>query len=509
MTDNGEVIDRAAVAETHISTVFFAGDRAYKLLKPVRTTFLDQSTTARRLEAVDNELILNRRLAPDVYLGTADVVEEGRVVDRLLVMRRLPDNLRLARVAAEGRTQELERALRLVARRIAAFHSAQEPAPDAEAIAGPDAVAANWADNFAVLDPGRGSPIETEAHESVRHLAERFVAHRRALFERRITDGFVRDGHGDLTAQDIFCLDDGPRILDCLAFDRRLRVADVLADVAFLAMDLERLAGTRPAAAFLGWYAQFSNEHHPPALLHHYLAYRAHVRAKVAAIRHGQGDPESAALARRYHDLCHRHLTRGVVRLILVGGTPGTGKTTLSAALAEALSAATVGTDELRKDLAGRGHLEHATDPPDQGLYRPEMSRRTYDELLRRAGLLLARGESVILDASWAREADRARARRLAHDQGATVDEFRCVLDADASKARIAARLEAGTDASDARPDLVDELRRRFEPWPAAVEVDTARPMGDVVAGALAATRPEVHVVKSAPVAVVGQSMDR
>ena len=229
-----------AVAETHISTVCFVGDRAYKILKAIDTGFLDYSTVEARLAAVDDELTLNRRLAPDVYLGSADVVEHGQLVDRILVMRRLRPGDRLARLVTEP---GWERHVRSVAREVARFHSDLPPLHDVEHIAGIDPVRKNWDDNVAAMTDSVGTVLDPIEFDRVQGLYHRYLDGRRTLFEERIAQGWVRDGHGDLTAEDIFCTDDGPQILDCLAFSEALRVSDVLLDIAFLAMDLERLAG--------------------------------------------------------------------------------------------------------------------------------------------------------------------------------------------------------------------------------------------------------------------------
>ncbi|MFT7598042.1 MAG: aminoglycoside phosphotransferase family enzyme/predicted kinase [Acidimicrobiales bacterium] len=459
-----------SVAETHISTVFFSADRAYKLLKPLKTSFLDHETVASRLRAVDEELALNRRLAPDVYLGTADVIEGGEIVDRFLVMRRLPASRRITALVG---TDEFPACVRSVARAIAVFHGRQQPAPDARELASRDAVRKNWYDNFTDIEPIIGKVIPVEDADRVKHLVDRFLDHREELFEQRIAMGNVCEGHGDLTAEDVFCLAEGPRILDCLAFDRRLRVADVLLDVAFLAMDLDRLAGASAAHDFIAAYCEFSNEHHPPSLAHHYVAYRANVRAKVAAIRYGQGDESQSEVARVYHDLCLRHLERAALTAVLVGGTPGTGKSTLAQGLSASLGSMVLTTDELRKDLAGRGHLEHQFSATDEGIYREEMTEQTYAELVNRAATLLDRAESVVLDASWNRAKHRQLAREMAESKGAEIIEIECRLDPATAKDRIARRLAQGNDPSDARPELVDELRERFEEWPAATPINT------------------------------------
>lgn len=478
LTDRGQ----SSVAETHISTVWFVGERAFKLLKPVRTSFLDHSTTEKRLAAIDQELELNRRLAPDVYLGSADVTEDGDVTDRMLVMRRLPADRRLTALID---TRPFGDHVRTVARAIAVFHSALEPLYNEAAIAGRDAMWQNWRNNFDDLEPLVGNVLGASDAAEARDLVDRYLGHHRELFERRMADGFVRDGHGDLTAEDIFCLPDGPRILDCLAFDRALRVGDVLLDVAFLAMDLDRLAGPRIAAAFMSYYRELTNEHHPASLAHHYVAYRAHVRAKVAALRLQQGDPAQAELARCYHDLCLHHLRRSKLTLILVGGTPGTGKSTVANSLSGALGFMLLSSDELRKEVAGRGQLDRDLVDIDEGIYSPTMTHNTYDELLRRAARLLDRAESVVLDASWNSESGREAARALADAKGADLIELVCELGPEVAKARIARRLDAGVDPSDARPELVDELAARFDPWPSATKLDAIRSRAEMLADAL------------------------
>lgn len=472
----------AAVTETHISTLFFTDDRAYKILKPIKTSFLDFSTSKDRLEAVAEELELNRRIAPDVYLGTAEVTELGETVDAMLVMRRLPTDRRLTVLIG---TDGFEDHLRGVAREIATFHAAQTSLHGVPEIAGRDAVAQNWANNFNDLDEVVGTLIHEADAARAKHLVNQYVSGREPLFAARMAEGFICDGHGDLTAEDIFCLDDGPRILDCLAFDRKLRVSDVLADIAFLAMDLDRLAGPAVSRQFVQWYCEFTNEHHPASLAHLYVAYRAHVRAKVAAVRLKQGHSEQANLVRSYHDLCLRHLERAQLQLILVGGTAGTGKSTLASSLSDSLGAMLITSDELRKDLTGHGHLDRGTSALGEGIYRPEVSEKLYDEMLRRAGCLLEKGESVVIDASWNADERRAAARILGKSKGAAVHELQCTVDNDVAKARVEARLAADTDASDARPDLLDALRKEFEPWPTCEPIDTADDVDSVLARSL------------------------
>lgn len=472
-----------AVAETHISWVFFTDDRAYKLLKPITMPFLDYSIREHRIEAAKRELELNRRMAPDVYLGLADVVEHDQLVDRMIVMRRLPEDRRLSNLVGDER---FEAELRSTTKAIAAFHAGQDPVHDAP-MATAAAMRSNWEGNFAAIEPHVGALIDSADHERVEALAMGYLEARDALFAARMAGGFVRDGHGDLLADDIYCLDDGPRIIDCLAFDDDLRIADVLADIGFLIMDIHRLAGPEIAHEVMHWYGQYTYEHHPPSLAHHYVAYRAHVRTKIACLREEQGDGDSADLARTYHHLTLHHLERARIRLIVIGGGPGVGKSTLATGLGDHFGYPVLPTDEIRKDLTGTPHDEHRFEKPGEGIYGPETTERTYAEQRREARLLLDAGYGVILDASFPHKEERAAARALAADCGAELVEIECTLDPSIAKARITNRLSTSRTPSDARPELVDQLAGIRDPWPEALSISTKTSPAGVVAAITAA----------------------
>jgi predicted kinase len=385
------------------------------------------------------------------------------------VMRRLPSDRRLSALIDDP---EFDSCVRSVARTVAAFHESQGPIRTDPYMATRDAVAKNWEDNLADMEPYAGTLLDSEEYSRVSALARSYLVGNEALFQRRIDEGWVRDGHGDLLAEDIFCFEDGPRILDCLAFSDDLRISDVLADIGFLAMDLHRLAGPQAAEKLLAWYREFTNEHHPSSLAHHYVAYRAHVRAKIACLRHSQGDPNAADLAAAYQHLAAHHLERGQLRLILVGGGPGTGKSTLAENLSDALGCAVLGSDEIRKDLAHVAHSDHPVAAPQEGIYIGEMTTRVYDEIIRRAAALLERGESVALDATWTSAEHRELARRVATDHSASCFELECHIDRSLARERVTERLASTVDPSDATPEIVDHLASLRDPWPRALSVN-------------------------------------
>jgi uncharacterized protein len=348
-------------------------------------------------------------------------------------------------------------------------------------------VRAVWEASFRQLEPFIGPVLDPKTCRRVEDLVRRYLAGRERLFDHRIASGAVRDGHGDLQAEDIFCLDDGPRILDCIEFDDQLRYGDVVADVAFLAMDLERLGAPGAASSFLARYREFTGETYPQSLADHYIAARAHVRCKVACLRYGQGDEGSAAAAGSLLDLARRHLETGRVRLVLVGGLPGTGKSTVAAALADSTGWSVLRSDEVRKDVTGLGHATAAIAAPGEGLYQPSVTDETYDAMLQRARVALELGGSVILDASWAADRHRQAARKVAEDTATDSVELRCAAPPELADQRIRARLAAGGDPSDATPAVAAAMAGRFDPWPAASVVDTAGTLESSVTRALKA----------------------
>lgn len=474
----------AGVAETHLSVVVFIGDRAYKVKKPVDVGFVDLTTREARERICRAEVALNRRLAPDVYLGVVDMVRDGEVVDHLVEMRRMPAHRRLSTLVVDA-DPGTDAQLRAVARLLADFHSRAERSPVIDAAATPESLAALWEDEIAGLAPFAGEVVDGAVHERVASLARRYVAGRSALFESRLTGGHIVDGHGDLQAADIFCLDDGPRILDCIEFADRFRFGDVIADVAFLAMDLERLGAPDLAGAFLDQYGELSGERCPRSLVEMYLAYRAHVRAKVNCLRAAQSEgaerDEAMREANRLLHTAARWLAAARVRLVLVGGAPGTGKTTIARAIGAAQGWPVLSSDAVRDELFVRGGPEEL----GQGRYADDARDAVYRELLERARVALSMGETVVLDATWGSEDLRAAARAVGEQCVAEVVELRCETSADVAARRVTERLAAGSDASEATARVAQSLAASFDPWPEAVSLDTSVDVAVSTAAAL------------------------
>ena len=470
----------AQVHETHTGVVILLGDKAYKVKKPVVTDFLDFSTPESRQHACEREVILNRRLAPQGYLGVGQFVgPAGEPSEPVIEMRRYPDSTRLASLVEAG--EPVLQHLCVIAEMLAQFHREATRGPAIDAEGRPDAISARWHQNLAELEQhGRGI-LERGSVAQLTRLVDQFIAGRAALFEKRLGEGRIIDGHGDLLADDIFCVAEGPALLDCLEFDDQLRYVDGIDDAAFLAMDLEFLGRPDLGDAFIDEYRRRADDPVPSSLTHFYIAYRAVVRAKVDCIRVSQGHQDARAHARRHIDIALKRLRTATVRLVLVGGGPGTGKTTLSRGLSERVDAHVISTDDTRRHLQQAGCLSGAAGELDQGLYSRENVEKVYDEVLRQAGLLLRRGTSVILDGTWRDQRQRERARKLAADNAVPVVELTCSLPLEAAAARIADRTESSSDAT---PQIAAALATDQSLSSSEYHIDTRQPLADSVAEA-------------------------
>jgi len=341
--------------------------------------------------------------------------------------------------------------------------------------------------------------VEAETLQEVERLAMDYLAGRSPLFEERIGAGHVCDGHGDLLADDVFLLDDGPRVLDCLEFDRHLRHVDVIADVAFLAMDLERLGAPELARRFLDAYQEAAGDRFCPTLLEHYLAERAAVRAEVTCLqaddgyvgdggdgRAAPGNPTAASVATRLLSLARHHLRRGRVVLLVVSGLPGTGKSTLATALGARLGWGVLRSDEIRRQLVAPGRPGPLLAEEVPGAYEEAVTERTYATMLERAATSLGLGRPVILDATFSSADQRRAVEGLARGAVAELAVLSCRVPPEAAGARMRARRAQGSDVSGADEAVARAMAERggAEPWPGAVELETSGEVNDLAEAA-------------------------
>ncbi|MDO8614605.1 MAG: AAA family ATPase [Dehalococcoidia bacterium] len=492
--------------QTHISYVFLAGDYVYKIKKPVDFGFLDYSTLGKRRYYCRREVVLNSRLCSDTYLGVVPIRESagrfaiggpGTIVEYAVRMRRLPAERMMDRLLAEGKvTPAMARA---VADKLVPYHATAETSPTIARF-GDWAIRYNWQENVDQWTPYIGRTLSPAQDRILRTYGEAFLARRRQLLRRRVDELRIRRVHADLRS-DAICFQDGICIFDCVEFSRRINLLDVARDVGFLAMDLEYRGRTDLAQAFVDRYVEVSGDGDLREVLDFYACYSACVRGKVESFLLDQPEVPVAekrrarAAARRYFGLaCSYAQSLPPAMLVITCGLPGTGKSTLARALAEATGSAVVSSDVVRKRLAGIEPTEHRPEEFRGGIYAGDFTDRTYAALLAQAREALDAGRSVILDASFIRREQRRQAQRLASASGAQFACLELAADSDAVRRRLERRLRRGADPSDAGWEVYVAQKRRFQrpaevPAERRLLVDSQRPIAAQVRSALKALR--------------------
>ncbi len=466
------------LVETHISWVLLAGPYAYKIKKPVDLGFLDFSTLARRRRFCEEELRLNRRLAPSLYLGVAPItgspeaprVEgKGTAFEYAVKMRAFPQDAQLDRMLAAGRL--VPDIIEAVGRRIARFHLHEAaPAPPGAGFGTPASVAAPVHQTLDQLAEALGPGTDRNMLAAIRSWCERELRRLRAVLENRARNGHVRECHGDLHLRNLAWVDGQAMAFDAIEFSETLRWIDTMSDIAFLYMDLEARGHPELAARLMLVYLEETGDYPGVAVLRLYLVYRALVRAKVDALRAlqpGLADGEAGTLraeCRHYLKLARRYTMPPRPVLFITHGLSGSGKTTTAGAVALCWPALRVRSDVERKRLAGLAAHVPSGSGLDTGLYRPEMTRRTYVRLWRAAATALAAGFSMVVDAGFLAAGWRRRFQRLARRRGAAFLILDCQAPIRELARRIDHRRRQGRDASEATLAVLHRQRRTADP---------------------------------------------
>lgn len=484
--------------DTHISWVFLAGDRAYKVKKPVVFPFLDYGTLERRHRMCQEEVHLNRRLAPRIYLRVVGIARRGgrcsltseddlEAIEYAVEMRRVDEERSLAALVARDELEPSQ--LAAVAARLARFHA---EAPVAPAESRDVRVLIDTLDeNLMTLRVAGGAILGPERLDAAERFTSAFVSARRPELEERAHGGLVRDCHGDLRAEHVIVPPRGDLyVYDCVEFNPALRQIDIAADIAFLVMDLARLGAEGPAARLIDDYRRAGGDPGDNALVSFFASYRAWVRAKVACLRAlelAEHDPERTgqeAEARELLGLGHRfawHARRPM--LLVISGVSGTGKTSLARRLAELSGWAYISSDLTRKRLAGL----RSTEPGAEEHYSPEATMRTYAEMGGRARAELARHGAAIVDATFHRRASRAAFRDRLGDRRDRLLLVECTAPADVLLARARRRELQPDRVSDAGAAVIRRQLAELEPveerWDAArTKLSTEAPVEQLVA---------------------------
>ena len=473
----------ARLVETHISWVLLSGELAWKIKKPVQLGFLDFGTLEARERMCHEELRLNRRLAPSLYLEVVPVTGAaqapqlggpGEAIEWALKMRRFADGALLSEHLERGAlTLELIGSL---GHRLAAFHRDAPIADAATDFATPERIDSDMLAVIARLGEHlRNGPGEQHL-VTLRHWASGQAKALRETWLARRHDGWVREGHGDLHLANAVVLNGDVTAFDCIEFDPALRWIDVQADTAFAVMDLLAHGRTDLAFRLLDAYLGDSGDHGGLVVLQYYLVYRALVRALVAALRPPRRD------APDYLGLALRWLQPPGARLMITHGVSGSGKSHVAARLLERAGAIRLRSDIERKRLFGLAPLEASTGRVPAGIYDADATQRTHARLERLADVALGAGWPVIVDATFLRASERAMFRGLALRHGVPFTILACAAPPELLQQRLAERSRRADDPSEADAQVLQHQLRSIEPLDtserhASIALGTSKPL--------------------------------
>ncbi len=463
--------------ETHISDVFLTGEYAYKLKKPLNLGFLDFSTLERRKHCCEEELRLNRRLAPELYLAVVPITGsasspriggEGRILDYAVRMRQFDQSGMLERLAAQGRLTAS--VIDAIADQVAEFHASLSAAPPESGYGTAAEIIGPELQNFEQLQPLLDGDAERAMLRQLREWTEVQHDELTSLFEGRRQGGFIRECHGDLHLGNIVLIEGRVRIFDCIEFNPQLRWIDVINEAAFLAMDLIQRGYAGLAFRFVNRYLEHTGDYAGIRLLRYYMVYRALVRAKVAAMRAAQSSVGAGTRA-RLQDKCRAHielaqqLSRAPQRILLImHGLSGCGKTVLSQIALEVLGAIRVRSDIERKRLHGLAADARTSSGVGEGIYAAPAGQATYDRLAVLAEEILAAGFPALVDATFLMRDQRTQFRTLATRHNVPFAVFDIQAPDATLRQRIAQRAAAGADASEASEAVLDLQLASQEP---------------------------------------------
>ena len=486
-----------SIIETHISFIVLSRTFAYRIKKSVDLGFLDFTTLEKRRFFCREELRLNARLAPQIYLdvvpigGTREVPRVGddaRAIEYAVKMLEFPQEAQADRVLARG--ELTSRHMDLLAALVAEFHARSHRSRESDGYGTPEAILASVAQNFSQIRAVPDHAVNLQVLDDIETWTRQEHMRLCNVFAQRKREGRVRECHGDLHLGNIVFLDGEPRAFDCIEFNPDLRWIDVMNEVAFLVMDLH--AANRPdlARRFLNTYLEFCGDHGGLRVLSYYFAYRAMVRGKIGLIRARQLEPGSEGQGplqescHRYFELARSCASPGPGFLAITHGFSGSGKTTLSQSLVELTGAIRIRSDIERKRMHGGSLTDRPTPGVASGLYSADVTDSTYQRLLELAGTILESGHGVIVDATFLQRRHRDLFCAFAASARVAFSIVDFTVREEILRERIAARLEQGQDASDADLAVLEHQLATHEPLQAdelafVFAYDASRPADD------------------------------
>ncbi len=462
--------------DTHISKVFLTGNYAYKIKKPINLEFLDFTTLDKRRHFCRQEINLNRRLAPDVYLDVVSITFQdgryymsgaGKIVEYAVKMRQLPEACSMRNLVRRSKLKSVS--IDKLAGVLAEFYSQASINESIKTVGCRETVRINCEENFEQTEKFVTKEIDERMFSIIQAATRAFLKRRKELFERRVQYGKIRDCHGDLRTGHIY-FTDGIKIIDCIEFNDRFRYADIASDLAFLAMDLDFEGYPQIAQHLIDAYLEYAKDEEMLMLFDFYKCYRAYVRVKVNCFHLQEQDLLTNARSKliketsRYLKLAYRYAVQFTRPTIwVVCGLPAGGKSTIAKEMAKIVGVQILQSDFVRKQLLGVPADKPMNLSFESGIYSKEASALTYGKLMVSTQEVIEKGDSVILDATFGRQRQRDDVIRLAGDMDANILFIECTASYELLKKRLAER-EKTAGISDARLRHLKQLKAQFEP---------------------------------------------
>ncbi len=470
------LVTKVEQRETHISMVFLTGNYVYKIKKAVNLGFLDYTSLNKRKFYCQQEIILNRRLSHDTYMGIVPISLKdgcyvldgpGQAVEYAVKMRQLPEERSMKQLMRRGKIDR--KTIDQLTHKLIEFYG---DAPTGEGIDSYGALETIWAnceENFLQLERFAGNIIDARMFRIIQSATQSFLHRSKVLIKQRKDAGKIRDCHGDLRTGHVYWVD-GIQIIDCIEFNERFRYSDITADLAFLIMDIEYRGFPKIAQQLLDLYVRKANDPDAFILIDFYKCYRALVRTKVNCLRLTEptlGRPEKKKLSKetnQYLNLAYRYailFTRPCIWVVC--GMVASGKSTVAVELARRLGIEVLHSDLIRKKLFGVQPKDFMNLPFEEGIYSKRASSLTYGKVFELAQQEIANGLSVILDATFNDEHMRNKALLLARDMEANIIFVECTAPEKVLRHRLLER-EAKVTISDARLCHFRQFQKQFEP---------------------------------------------
>ena len=495
--------EQIELIQTHISYIFIAGNYVYKVKKAVDFGFLNFTTLDRRKYYCNEELRLNRRLAPKVYLEVVEIGEDvggnivlgmnGLIVEYAVKMLKIPQEGMLKTLLQQGKVDRF--IMDAISRKLVDFHRQAATGGHIDEIGGLETIRRNHDENFEQTESYINITIPEGQYHFIKAYVYNFIDSHHALFTKRVADHRIRDGHGDLHLEHICIMDlsspdkvpdkaldkiidqfrrnydpDDIIIFDCIEFNERFRYDDVAAEVAFLAMDLDYDGYPDHSETFVNTYIKHSGDYEIRNIINFYKCYYAYVRGKVVGFEINDSSirleehKEAAKKASRYFDLAYTYASRlEKLTLILMAGLMGTGKSVRAKLIAPRVGADIIQTDVLRKEILNIEPTEQHREAFGKGIYSEEVTRKTYDRALELALEKLREGKSVIIDASFKSMGDRRKAFEAAESLHADYFIIECICAENIIKERLTSRTSLKGEVSDGRWEIYLAQKETFD----------------------------------------------